>query len=168
MKRHHITLGARTTADGLVTSATSMLSIDGARMALEGDEVRCNTCGGTGLIQCIGPRLPEQFNGKQVALENDLCVCQCVPHPRLLPSQTRKFQFVDAADTEWVAPANRGKGKHGAAYDQRFLLLDNMTGVPLARQPYRLKHGASVVEGVTDEDGYTSPIPTGEGSDIVE
>lgn len=58
--------------------------------------------------------------------------------------------------------------KHGAAYDQRFLLLDSMTGVPLARQPYRLRHQGMVVEGLTDEDGYTRPIPTGNRSDIVE
>ncbi|MGJ7915848.1 PAAR domain-containing protein [Massilia sp. LXY-6] len=99
MKRHHITLGAGTTADGVVTSATSLLSIDGRHMALEGDEIRCHTCGSTGLIQCIGPRLPEQFNGKQVALENDLCMCQCVPHPRLLPSQTQRYQYVDEAQS---------------------------------------------------------------------
>jgi uncharacterized Zn-binding protein involved in type VI secretion len=113
MKRHHIILGARTTADGVVTSATSLVSIDGIRIALEGDEIRCNTCGSTGLIRCIGPRVPEQFNGKQVALENDLCICQCTPSPRLLPSQTQRYQHVDEASTEWVAPSNRSKGNHG-------------------------------------------------------
>lgn len=168
MKRHHITLGACTTAGGTVTSATSPMSVDGIRIALEGDEIHCDTCASTGLIRCIGPRMPEQYNGKQVALENDLCICQCVPHPRLLPGQTRKFQFVDAASTDWVAQSNRTEGKHGAAFDQRFLLLDSMTGAPLARQPYRLRHGGTVVEGMTDEDGYTSPIPTGSRSDIVE
>jgi hypothetical protein len=112
--------------------------------------------------------MPEQWNGKQVALENDLCICLCSPSPRLLPNQTRKFQFVDAASTEWVAPANRTEGKHGAAYDQRFLLLDSLTGAPLARQPYRLNHDGMVVEGMTNEEGYTSPIPTGNRSGIVE
>lgn len=100
MKRHHITLGACTTADGIVTSATSPISIDGNRIALEGDEIRCDTCGSTGFIQCIGPRTPEQCNGKQVALENDLCVCLCVPNPRLVPNQTRRFQFVDGASSD--------------------------------------------------------------------
>lgn len=104
MKRHHITLGARTTADGVVTSATSLLSIDGVRIALEGDEIHCKTCSSTGLIRCIGPRVSEQFNGKPVALENDLCVCQCISHPRLLPSQTSRFQLVDEASTESDSP----------------------------------------------------------------
>lgn len=97
MKRHHITLGARTTADGVVSSASAAFSIDGARLALEGDEVSCHTCGTTGRIQCIGPRTPEHYNGRQVALEQDVCVCQCTPHPRLVANQTVKFQFVDGA-----------------------------------------------------------------------
>jgi len=168
MKRHHITLGARTTAGGIVTSATSPMSVDGNRIALEGDEIRCDTCGNTGFIQCIGPRMPEQFNGKQVALENDLCICQCSPNPRLLPNQARRFQFVDATSNDWVAPANRSEGKHAEAFDQRFLLRDSLTGVPLARQPYRLKHDRVIIEGLTDEDGYTRPIPTGDRSDTVE
>jgi uncharacterized Zn-binding protein involved in type VI secretion len=95
MKRHHITLGARTTADGVVTSASSAFSINGARLALEGDEVSCHTCGGTGTIRCTGPRTPERYNGKLVALENDLCMCQCVTPPRLVPSQGFRYQALD-------------------------------------------------------------------------
>jgi uncharacterized Zn-binding protein involved in type VI secretion len=95
MKRHHITLGARTTADGVVTSATSVISVDGARIALEGDEVSCHACGGTGRIRCIGPRTGEQYNGKRVALENDECVCNCATPPKLVPSQATLFQSVD-------------------------------------------------------------------------
>lgn len=168
MKRHHITLGARTTADGVVTSASSLISINGARIALEGDKINCPACNSTGLIQCIGPRVSERFNSKQVALENDLCMCKCATPPRLRPNQTCKYQLIDGTSTYWVAAQDRAEGKHGAAFDQRFLLLDSMTSIPLARQAYRLKHGDTVVEGVTDEDGYTMPIPTGDGSASVE
>jgi uncharacterized Zn-binding protein involved in type VI secretion len=95
MKRHLITLGARTTADGVVTSASSAMSIDGARVALEGDEVSCHTCGATGTIRCTGPRAPERFDGRLVALENDDCVCHCVPPPKLVPTQHLRYQMVD-------------------------------------------------------------------------
>jgi uncharacterized Zn-binding protein involved in type VI secretion len=95
MKRHHITLGARTTADGVVTSASSPMSIDGARVALEGDEVSCHTCGSTGAIRCTGPRMPERFDGRLVALENDVCVCNCATPPKLLPIQHLRYQTVD-------------------------------------------------------------------------
>jgi uncharacterized Zn-binding protein involved in type VI secretion len=99
MKRHHITLGATTTANGTVTSAGSLVSIDGAPVALEGDTVDCRTCGTTGTIRCVGPRLPERYDGKQVALENDLCICQCPRPPRLVPRQTSRAQFVGEGDT---------------------------------------------------------------------
>jgi uncharacterized Zn-binding protein involved in type VI secretion len=95
MKRHHITLGARTTADGVVTSASGALTIDGARVALEGDEVSCHTCGGTGAIRCAGPRTPERFDGRLVALENDLCVCNCATPPKLISIQQLRYQTVD-------------------------------------------------------------------------
>lgn len=95
MKRHHITLGARTTADGIVTSASSAVSIDGARIALEGDEVSCHACGGTGVIRCTGPRTPEHHDGRPVALENDLCLCNCATPPRLVPIQGLRYQTVD-------------------------------------------------------------------------
>lgn len=85
----------------------------------------------------------------------------CLPIRRAIPTH-RQCQYL-LGGTE-----NRAEGKHGAAFDQRFLLLDSMTSIPLARQAYRLKHGDTIVEGVTDDDGYTMPIPTGDGSATVE
>lgn len=99
MKRHHITLGAATTAGGTVTSASALVSINGVRVALEGDTVACRTCGSTGVIRCVGPRLPERYNGKQVALENDLCICNCPRPPGLVANQTIKAQFIDDGAT---------------------------------------------------------------------
>ncbi|MFL6676526.1 MAG: PAAR domain-containing protein [Massilia sp.] len=114
MRRFHITLGATTTAKGVVATATSGVSINGARMAVEGDEVNCGTCGTTGVIRCIGPRLSERWNGKQVALENDLCICQCNPPPRLLPNQAYKSQLV--GDSSGMVPTtNPATVDHQAA-----------------------------------------------------
>lgn len=95
MRRYHITLGASTTAGGKVTSASSHGSINGVRIALEGDTVTCPACKTTGKIVCIGPRIPESWNGKQVALEDDLCLCGCGPPPKLQPSQSLKCQVID-------------------------------------------------------------------------
>jgi uncharacterized Zn-binding protein involved in type VI secretion len=96
LKRYHITLGATTTANGTVTSASSMLSIDGARIALEGDKVSCPACHAEGFIKLDGPRLSERFNNRQVALNDDLCICKCNPPPRLVHTQARKSQMIDA------------------------------------------------------------------------
>lgn len=100
MRRYHITLGASTTAGGKITSASSHGSINGVRIALEGDMITCPACKSTGKIACIGPRIPESWNGKQVALEDDLCICGCAPPPKLKPSQSLKCQVIDD-----VAPA---------------------------------------------------------------
>lgn len=100
MRRYHITLGASTTAGGKVTSASSHGSINGARIALEGDTVTCPACKTTGKIACIAPRIPESWNGKQVALGDDLCICGCAPPPKLRPNQGLKCQVIDD-----VAPA---------------------------------------------------------------
>ena len=100
MRRYHITLGASTTAGGKVTSASSHGSINGVRIALEGDMITCPACKTTGKIACIAPRIPENWNGKQVALEDDLCICGCAPPPKLKASQSLKCQVI-----EEVAPA---------------------------------------------------------------
>jgi uncharacterized Zn-binding protein involved in type VI secretion len=94
MKRRHITLGAVTTAGGKVVSASSMVSINGIKVALEGDEVMCPACKGMGRIQCVAPRLKETYYGKNVALEDDLCICGCSSPPKLKANQTSDYQSI--------------------------------------------------------------------------
>jgi uncharacterized Zn-binding protein involved in type VI secretion len=94
--RFHITVGATTTEGGEVVSASSNRSINGARVACAGDQVSCPKCKSTGIIEPDGPRLREVFNGRQVALSDDLCVCKCVPPPRLVASQHFSKQTIDA------------------------------------------------------------------------
>lgn len=85
--RYYITLGASTTAGGTVTSASSLLALDGVKVALEGDQVSCPVCGTTGIIGLDGPRLPARHDGRQYALDGDLCLCRCNPPPRLVAIQ---------------------------------------------------------------------------------
>jgi uncharacterized Zn-binding protein involved in type VI secretion len=93
-KRFLITLGAATTANGKVTTATSLRRIGGAAVALEGDAVHCPACGRDGVIRLDGPRLTERWNGKLVALEDDLCECGCSTPPKLVASQHIVWQDV--------------------------------------------------------------------------
>ncbi len=161
MKRHYITLGATTTAGGIVTTASSACTIEETQMALEGDAIECTSCQATGTILCIGPRISETWSGKQAALENDLCMCKCTPPPRLLGCQTLRYQQIDSADNSWTSISNRMPAGHGETFDQRVFMSDSLTGVPLARQPYRLQAAGKVLEGVTDEEGFTEAISTG-------
>ena len=98
MKRYYITEGAPTTSGGRLVSATSALTIDGVRCALEGDSLYCPACKSPGKVVCAGPRIPETWHGKAIALSDDLCACGCAVPPRLLPGQTRTFQLLLMAD----------------------------------------------------------------------
>jgi len=93
-KRCYITLGAGTDAGGRVVTASSCVSLDGVRRALEGDLVDCPNCHGQGKIACDGPRLKASEDGRRPALEDDLCLCHCSPPPRLVANQERYRQWV--------------------------------------------------------------------------
>jgi uncharacterized Zn-binding protein involved in type VI secretion len=93
-KRCYITLGATTDAGGKVVTASSSMTLDGVRRALEGDLIDCPLCRAQGRIACAGPRLKASENGRRPALEDDLCLCRCTPTPRLLANQQRYRQWV--------------------------------------------------------------------------
>lgn len=95
--RRYIVLGAATEAGGKVVTASSLMSLDGVPRALEGDLVSCPTCGAEGRIACAGARLAVSENGRRPALEDDLCLCNCSPAPRLLANQERWRQWVSDA-----------------------------------------------------------------------
>lgn len=94
MRRYHITVGAKTTANGSVTTGWPRGCINGQAIAREGDEVLCPTCKSIGLIVCDGMRLVETLDGREAALDGDLCRCQCDPLPRLIASQTIRSQII--------------------------------------------------------------------------
>jgi uncharacterized Zn-binding protein involved in type VI secretion len=97
MKRYLVTLGSETSAGGKVTSASSLRTINSAPVALEGDTVHCSQCHTDGVIKPDGPRLKDLYNGRHYALQDDLCICQCSPPPRLTASQHLVCQSVDDA-----------------------------------------------------------------------
>lgn len=175
MKRYHITLGATTTAGGKVIGASAFMSINGARMALEGDKVSCPACNADGIIQLDGPRVSERFNNRQVALSGDLCMCKCKPPPKLVNTQTCKYQMVDpqaasagAAGSADGAPA--GAAKPAGRYPGDVLplrLLHPRTQAPLASLDYRLELQGQVIEGTTDDQGCTRPLNADERASLL-
>lgn len=98
--RYHITVGANTDAGGKVISSNSIRWLNDVQMAYAGDPVSCPKCNSTGVIQPDGPRLSDVFDGRQVALSDDICVCKCKPPPRLIADQDFSFQTIDA---DWHA-----------------------------------------------------------------
>lgn len=165
MKRHTITLGASTTAGGKVISASSHGSINGVPIALEDDMIACKGCKGAGKIVCAGPRIPETWNGRQVALENDLCACGCTPPPRLLTDQYLRYQTLAdeeaSNDSAAVSPsagtaATSLRKMVGNLFDDKYVLLDDATGEPLPNTDYAIVRASGRVEfGTTDDSGHT-------------
>jgi uncharacterized Zn-binding protein involved in type VI secretion len=176
LKRYHITLGATTTAGGTVTSASSLMSIGDAKMALDGDEVSCAACNSKGIIKLDGPRRSEQFNSRQVALSDDLCICLCSPPPKLVNSQTQRYQFIDAASSmATAAPAAASQATSTLASPARtevddkaaIRLLQPATREPFRQRPYKLQLHDKIIKGTTDEEGFTQPLSSSERASLV-
>lgn len=173
MKRYTLTLGATTSAGGKVIAASSRGRINGATIALEGDAIICPACKATGKIVCIGARIPEHWDGKQVGLSGDLCDCGCRPLPRLYACQTVRYQTLEdnhatpAPATGPVQPlAYQTSSEEAEAVPVCF--LHEHDGTPIARQPYRLEFTSrNTIEGTTDADGCTAPLTAADRATLV-
>lgn len=176
LTRYLITIGATTTAGGTVTSGSAMNTIDGIGIALEGDPVWCPACQSEGVIALDGPRLSSTFDGREEALDDDLCLCKCSPPPRLVACQGFESQEID---TDWhaqrsdsVADAaallNGGAGRATPDDAVPLLLLDPGTQAPLRHRPYRLQlREGGAIEGTTDAEGATRPLSVAERASVL-
>ncbi|MEW6371788.1 MAG: PAAR domain-containing protein [Pseudomonadota bacterium] len=164
--RYEITLGASTTAGGEVVSANPRYTILGVPVAYADDSVSCPACNTIGVVKPDGPRLSETFNGKQVALSDDLCICKCSPPPRLLANQTFSWQQIDGdwhaeqagAAAGAAAKLNQAAARAAASDGIPLVLLDPDTEEPYQHRSYRLELKDGVIEGTTDSKGATRPL----------
>jgi hypothetical protein len=69
---------------------------DGIELTFVGAGVSCPACNSVGAIVAHGPRLPDSWMSKQLALENDLCGCKCYPPPLMHASQSGMFESFEA------------------------------------------------------------------------
>jgi len=175
IERYYITLGAGTTAGGKVISSSHLDTIDGAGVALEGDRVACPACNTEGVIALDGPRLSERFDGRQVALGDDLCLCGCSPPPRLVASQDFACQVLTAswhagqlAEAVQAAAGLNARGASAAQSERAPLILRDIdTQEPFRGQPYRLELADGVISGTLDQNGATRPLTAAERAAIV-
>jgi uncharacterized Zn-binding protein involved in type VI secretion len=168
MKRHTITLGASTSAGGKVISASSNASIEGVAIALEGDVIFCPACKSQGKILCIGPRIPETWNDRNVALENDLCVCGCLTPPRLVPNQSLRYQTVSESESGTSQTAATPASAN-TIFDDKYMLIDESTNEPMAKTEYAIRRANGHVEfGTTDEKGHTHLLATTAHAESIE
>jgi uncharacterized Zn-binding protein involved in type VI secretion len=176
LKRYLITLGAPTTSGGRVISAHHFRTINGVKVAVEGDWLECPQCHSKGVIKPAGPRLTELCNGKQVALHDDLCICKCSPPPRLIADQILVCQVIDV---EWhadevakklatvQADTTTSQTSPAPKDELPLLLLDPETQEPCKHRPYKLQLKDEVIEGTTDEHGATRPLSASERASVL-
>lgn len=176
MRRHTITLGASTTAGGKVISASSNGVINGIKIAVEENAVSCPVCKTQGKIVCIGSRIPETWNCKQVALESDLCLCRCFPSPKLVANQSLRYQVIEQLEkanvggsaTEVTKPSSVAPVPENAAYDLDFLVVDHLAGLPLSDWPYAIELASGHhIQGRTDQAGKTTKISAADAEHAV-
>jgi uncharacterized Zn-binding protein involved in type VI secretion len=159
-KRFHITINAKTTAGGIVTSATHCASANGLLLALEGDSIACPACHSKGRIKCDGPRISSTFNGKENALSDDLCICNCGPPPKLIAIQEHMYQIVSNSPSNASATPKglTASSSHYGTHDLMFEVRDT-NGQPLADCPYQIElPDGTRLEGVTDQNGLTRKV----------
>ncbi|OFA07239.1 PAAR domain-containing protein [Duganella phyllosphaerae] len=159
MRRYHITLGATTTAGGKVISASSNGSINGKKIALEGDAIICPACKSSGKITCVGPRIPETWNGKKVALENDLCICGCALPPKLKPNQSLRCQVIEDPSTQNVQHETGGPAEEAQDVLEQFFSLHDENNHAVEGFRYDLFVNDTIhVAAVGLQDGNTETI----------
>jgi uncharacterized Zn-binding protein involved in type VI secretion len=175
INRYYITLGAKSTAGGEVTSANHFDTINGVPAALERDTCWCPKCNSVGVIMPDGPRISDTFDGREAALSDDLCICKCSPPPRLVAAQDFAYQTVDAdwhaskaaATAETAAKLNTAASSAKRADGIPLVLLDPDTQKPFKHHAYRLQLTDKVIEGTTDENGATKPLTAAERTSVV-
>ncbi|MEX3933209.1 PAAR domain-containing protein [Paraburkholderia phymatum] len=158
MRRYYIRQGDRTTAGGEVLEGDQRSSIRGIPMAFDGARIWCPACKSEGRICNVAPYRPHTLHGKQAALENDICICDCDPPPRLIPSQHAASMSFNSDEL-----ARRGMDAFGnpALHDEQFVLRDRQTGKALANVRYTIRTASGrSFGGVTDSMGHTQRVST--------
>jgi len=82
------------------------------------------------MIQCVVPRNPERLNGKEVALSDDVCICNCSPPPKLIAEQTIRCQLFLVADTSLIDQAKNMATRDRRYDEQSRLVAPSIEGVP--------------------------------------
>ncbi len=188
MRRHFILVGDETTAGGKVVEGIASHTYNGRLTAFEGAQISCAGCKSTGVVRCVAPMRPFVLsNGKQVALENDLCICKCPTPPKLVASQnTAGMEFEGAAAPRALSPsasatlaakpalataaapspaapvaATPSTAAQPDLHSLKFQALHPETGQPLENRPYIVtRDDGSQQHGSTDAQGYTDAIDT--------
>ncbi len=170
--RKIVVVGDKTTTSGVIQpNANSTFSVGdaGHKVALIGGQATCLACKSIGIIAKAGGPRRMNFMG-EVALEDDIVLCGCPVHPKLVANlhQTMTYDdqaeslgivtspMVDSATAATAASPSSSSPSGQAPQGKRFLFQDSETGKPLANRAYLAKVGGASQNGVTDGEGYAN------------
>jgi uncharacterized Zn-binding protein involved in type VI secretion len=159
--RYYAREGDRTTVGGTVAEGLANFSIGGRCASFDGAAVWCPACKSAGRICASGPRRPFMLsNGRQIALDNDLCLCKCSPPPRLIASQSQAGMSVAGDATARTAQPAGGTAVAGFAafFDEQFAICDER-GEPIPNALYSIQWESGAREhGQANASGHTSRL----------
>ncbi|WP_249605035.1 PAAR domain-containing protein [Chromobacterium sp. IRSSSOUMB001] len=152
-----IRLGDPTDHGGFVTSAASTTVFFGKPVALIGDAVSCPRQGHTNCVIVEGDA-SWVVNGKGVALEGHKVSCGATLISTM-PEVGRSYESSGSSSSgigAGMALAATGAAGLLQMFNEKFQLLDESSGHPLANHEYAIVRADGKVEhGVTDDDGHT-------------
>ncbi|AEK63511.1 PAAR domain-containing protein [Collimonas fungivorans] len=180
--RKVVVVGDKTTTSGVILpNANSTFSVGDAahKVALIGGQATCLACKGVGVIAKAGGPRRMDFMG-EVALENDIVICGCPVHPKLVSNLHQTMTHDDQAESQGILPppaaasaagipmADNQPAAETKRYDEQIKFLLG-SGTALAGAAYTLTlDDGSKVTGTTDADGKTERVTTPEPRTITQ
>jgi uncharacterized Zn-binding protein involved in type VI secretion len=169
MRRALLKVGDKSSSGGVIIEGAENVRHHGTPVAFIGAKVWCNGCNSEGTIGWKGPHQTATMNGRQQALDGDICICKCDPPPVLFASQNsarHAFESYEQAGARY-AGVNRNAGAYKGRFDECVMLYDAQTGSPLANISYRYLSGNRILaSGVTDSQGRTLRIVTDDAQSV--
>jgi hypothetical protein len=169
--RKIVVVGDKTTTSGtILPNANSTFSVgdSGHKVALIGGQATCLACKGVGTIAKAGGPRRMNFMG-EVALEDDIVICGCPIHPKLVANLHHTTTFDDGAASHAAAPsaeADKPGASSSAATTSQSASFDEMphakvAGQGLAEHPYYVEtEDGRTFSGLTDSEGKIPRIST--------
>jgi uncharacterized Zn-binding protein involved in type VI secretion len=177
-----IRLGDKTSHGGTVLEGSPADICMGKPIAYIGHKVQCPKCKGT--FPIVQGALTTTFYGKGVALAGMKTACGAV----LIASQftdiveygggtaaasssSRSSQARAAGPSPLSGTACSPKQDEtgDAQFDERFVLLDELTGEPLACTEYAIRRTSGAIEhGTTDAQGHTHLLSATASAEVVD
>jgi uncharacterized Zn-binding protein involved in type VI secretion len=157
MNRPWIVVGDKTSKGGIVFTGSPEFTVDGKGMSCIGDRAtcRCDHCISRGYTVIVTGSPSFTVHDVPVARHGDVTDCGAL----LISTEGASF-----SQAQRIASGSTDPSSH--SFDQGFLIHDEATGQPARGRRYRMTYCEGVLEGRTDENGFTDRPSAAEAESI--